>query len=182
MAIALAVGLDATGRIERLSDSLSSTLDAAAATARSSATALTSLQDGVKQGSAGAANAGKLAEQASTTSGELGAAMSLSLLGAQPLLPLAGQFGDLSTQLRSLSSDLRSIDTSGKELGHVQVGVQSLATRLEALTSRTGAEVVPAGTLRLAFLGLLLWLAIPAVGALALGVTLLRLGRAPPSA
>lgn len=140
----------------------------------------------MKQGSAGAANAGKLTEQASTTSGELGAAMSLSLLGAQPLLPLAGQFGDLSTQLRSLSSDLRSIgtalDTSGKDLGHVQVDVQSLATRLEALTSRTGAEVVPAGTLRLAFLGLLLWLAIPAVGALALGVTLLRLGRAPPSA
>lgn len=31
MAIALAVGLDATGRVERLSDSLSSALDAAAA-------------------------------------------------------------------------------------------------------------------------------------------------------
>ena len=186
LAIALAVGLEATGRIERLTSSLSATLTSSATTARSSATALTSLRDGVKQGSASAADAGRLAEQASTTSRELGAAMSVSLLGAQPLLPLAGQFGDLSAQLHSLSGNLRSmgtaLETSGANLADVQVEVQGLATRLEALTGHSGVAIVPTGMLRLALGGLLLWLAIPAFGALALGVTLLRLGRSAPAA
>ena len=96
-------------------------------------------------------------------------------------LTVYGVVGVLSSQLHSLSGNLRSmgaaLETSGTNLAEVQVEVQGLATRLEALTGDSGIGLVPAGMLRLALGGLLLGLAIPALGALALGVTLLRLGR-----
>lgn len=182
--ITLLVGGAALGRLERLSGSLGSTLTAASTTARSSATALGNLRGGVSKSSAAAGDAGRLVDQASTTSSQLAAAMSLSIFGTQPLLPMAASFSDLSTQLQSLSGDLRSIgsalDTSGSDLDRLKADMDRLTARLEALSGTGGTtSIVAAGGLRLAFLALLVWLAIPAVGSLLLGLALIGFIRRP---
>ncbi len=182
LTVAFLVGGSAVDRIERLSVTLDGTLRAAAGTARSSVSALDNLDVGVGQGSSAAADAGRLADQAAVTSAQLSAAMGLSILGAQPLLPMAASFNDLTTQLRSLSGDLRSIgsalETSGRDLDGVRANMGELATRLEGLnTGGSSATIAPGSTLRLAFLGLLLWLAVPAVGALLIGIALLSVVR-----
>jgi hypothetical protein len=182
--IALLVGSAALGRVERLTGSLSSTLAAATTTSRSSVTALGNLGTGVTQSSTAAGDAGGIVDQASTTSAQLAAAMGLSIFGTQPLLPMAESFNQLSTQLQSLSGDLRSIgsalDTSGSDLDRLETEMERLTARLEALSGTNGtASVIAGGGLRLAFLALLLWLAIPAVGALLVGLALLGFLRRP---
>lgn len=182
--VTLLVGGGALARVERLSGSLDSTLSAAAATARSSATALDNLRDGVGRSSTATADAGQLVDQASLTSAQLAAAMNVRILGSQPLAPMAASFTDLSTQLDSLSDDLRSIgsslDTSTADLDRLRTDVTALASRLEALAGPGGtAATVSGGALRLAFVALLIWLAIPAVGALFVGLALLGFIRRP---
>jgi hypothetical protein len=180
----LAAG-SAVDRIERLSGSLSGTLDAAASTARSSTTALSDLQTGVRQGATGARDAGDLAGQASTTSAQLATAMGISIFGSQPFLPMATSFQQLAAQLDSLSTNLETIgtalDTSGRDLDDVEAQMGSLATRLEAVTLPGGAAgIVGAGGLRLTVLALLVWLAIPAIGSLLVGLALLAAIRRIP--
>lgn len=179
IAVTLLVGGAALGRVERLTGSLNGTLTAAATTARSSVKALGNLQEGVATSSTAAHDASGLVDQASATSAQLGAAMTLSILGAQPLLPMAASFNDLSTQLHGLSGDLRSIgsalDTSASDLEGLQLDMERLTTRLESLDTSSG--IVTGGNLRLALLALLTWLAIPALGSLLLGIALLAFVR-----
>jgi hypothetical protein len=173
--LAAGSGID---RVERLTANLSGTLDLAATSARSSATALTDLESGIQQGASGARDASRLADQASVTSQQLAAAMSLSIFGTQPLLPMATSFQQLGTQLDSLSTNLDGIgtalDTSGRDLDDVQTQVSLLATKLESITGGNGAAaIIGGGGLRLTFMALLLWLAIPALGSLLVGIALL---------
>jgi hypothetical protein len=182
--IALLVGGAALGRVERLTSSLSGTLAAAVTTSRTSVTALGNLRDGVTRSSTAASDAGGLVDQASTTSSQLAAAMTISILGAQPLLPMATSFNDLSTQLQSLSGDLREIgtalDTSGSDLDRLEADMRQMTTRLEALSGTNGtASIISGGGLRLALLALLIWLAVPAIGALVVGLALLGFLRRP---
>jgi hypothetical protein len=182
--VALFVGGAALQRVERLTSSLSGTLTAAATTSRTSVTALGNLRAGVTRSSTAAGDAGTLVDQASTTSSQLAAAMTISILGTQPLLPMATSFNDLSTQLQSLSGDLRQIgaalDTSGSDLDRLEADMRQLTTRLDALDGGNGtASVISGGGLRLAFVALLIWLAIPAVGALLVGLALLGFLRRP---
>ncbi len=182
--VSLVVGSAGLGRAEQLTGSLSSTLTAAATTARSSVTALDNLRGGVTQSSTAADDAGKLVDQASSTSAQLAAAMSLSIFGTQPLLPMAANFNELSTQLQSLSGDLDSIstalDTSGSDLDRLHDDMQRLTVRLEGLSgSRGTAAIIAGGGLRLAFLALLAWLSVPALGSLLLGAALLFFVRRP---
>jgi hypothetical protein len=178
LAVTFVAGGAGVDRVERLTASLSGTLDVAANAARTSATAMTNLEAGVAQGVSGARDASQLADQASATSAQLAAAMRISLFGTQPLLPLAASFEQLSGQLDSLSTNLDNIggalDTSGTDLGSVQRQMDRLATRLEEIVVPNGAvAMIGAGGLRLTFMALLLWLAIPAVGALVVGLALL---------
>ncbi len=173
--LAAGSGLD---RVERLTTSLSGTVDVAARTARSSATALTDLKTGVGQGAAGARDASQLAQQASTTSAQLATAMGISIFGTQPFLPMATSFQQLGAQLENLSTNLETIgtalDTSGRDLDDVQAQMSQLATRLEAVTLPGGAVgIVGAGGLRLTVVALLIWLSIPAIGSLLVGLALL---------
>ncbi len=182
--VALLVGGAAFDRVERLSGSLDGTLSAAASTARTSTSALGNLHGGVTQSSTAADDAGRLVDQAAATSAQLSAAMSASILGAQPLLPMASSFNDLSTQLRSLSGDLRSIgsalDTSGSDLSRLEADMRQLTARLDTLTGPNGsASVISDGGLRLALLALLSLMAIPAIGALLVGLALLGFLRRP---
>ena len=187
--VALVVGGSALGRVERLTGSLSSTLSAAATSARSSATALRNLRAGVTQSSTAADDAGALVDEASTTSSQLAAAMSLSIFGTQPLLPMAASFNQLSTQLQSLSGDLDAIgsalDTSGSDLDRLEGDIDRLATRLEGLNGSQGgaqgsAVIVKSGELWFALVALLVWLSIPALGSLLLGLALVFLVRSRP--
>jgi hypothetical protein len=182
--VSLVIGGSALGRAERLTGSLSSTLTAAATTARSSTTALGNLRGGVAQSSTAADDAGSLVDQASNTSSQLAAAMSLSIFGTQPLLPMAANFNELSTQLQSLSTDLDSIssalDTSGTDLDRLRGDMERLTVRLEELTGSGGAAaIIAGGGLRLAFLALLARLSVPALGSLLLGAALLFFVRRP---
>lgn len=182
--VTLLVGGSALARVERLSGSLDSTLAAAASTARSSAATLDNLRDGVGRSSTATADAGHLADQASLTSSQLATAMNVRILGSQPLAGMAGSFSDLSTQLDSLSGDLRAIgtalDTSTADLDRLRADVGALASRLEGLAGPSGAAAtISGGALRLAFVALLIWLAIPALGALLVGLALLGFIRRP---
>jgi hypothetical protein len=182
--LAAGSGID---RVERLTANLSGTLDLAATSARSSATALSNLESGVQQGVSGARDASRLADQASVTSQQLAAAMSVSIFGTQPLLPMATSFQQLAGQLDSLSTNLDGIgtalNTSGRDLGDVQTQVSLLASRLESITGPSGAvSVIGGGGLRLTFMALLVWLAIPALGSLLVGIALLTaVRRVPPT-
>jgi hypothetical protein len=186
LALTFVVAGSSIDRLERLNGSLAGTLDLAATTARSSARALDDLGDGIAQGVDGARDASRLADQASTTSAQLATAMGLSIFGTRPLLPMATSFQQLSDQLASLSTNLDSIgsalDTSGQDLDEVRSQMTLLATRLASLAGPTGSTgIIGTGGLRLAFTALLLLLAIPAVGALLVGLTLLMaVRRVPP--
>lgn len=187
LALTFVVAGSSVDRLERLNGSLAGTLDLAATTARSSARALDDLGDGIAQGVDGARDASRLADQASTTSAQLAAAMGLSIFGTQPLLPMATSFQQLSDQLANLSTNLDSIgsalDTSGQDLGEVRSQMSLLATRLAKIAGPTGsAGIIGSGGLRLAFTALLLLLAIPAVGSLLVGLALLAaVHRVPPA-
>ena len=183
--VLLTVGLLGNGPVgtaENLLASLDVTLEAAADTARSSSTALLSVDAGLAEARDGTADAATLVGDASVTSDQLANAMGLSILGAQPLIGLADDFRSIAAQLSSLSTSLSTVgdalQSSSSDLGAVRADVDRLASEIELTRERAGPGVgFGAGSLRLAYLALLAWLVLPALGALAVGIALLRVER-----
>jgi hypothetical protein len=172
-----AVGLDAAARIERLAAEADGTLAAASRATGAAAEAFTNVDTSLGEAETSAVAAAGLSRDAAGTLRSLAIAMELSLFGAQPLLPLAADFAASAEQAQALAGTLGSVAGS---LGDTRTDVVRVGTELEALgaeldslrgSSDTGGEAPP---LRL-FLGLLIaWLALPALGALATGLALLR--------
>lgn len=170
------------GEAERLFSSLDATLDAAGDTARSTSTAMLSVQAGLDEAREGTANAGLLLADAAATSGRLADAMGLSIFGTQPLIGLADDFDAIATQLTSIGDSLTrvgsALETSGSDLAAVRDDVDRLAVEIERVHARAGADAASSwGTLRLVALALLAWLVLPALAALAAGGWLLRAER-----
>lgn len=191
LVLALFVGTGPVATAEDLLASLDGTLEAAADTARSSSTALLSVDAGMHEASSGTRDASVLVGDAATTSGRLADAMGLSILGTQPLVGLADDFRSIATQLSELGASLATVgdalETSTSDLAAVRVDVDRLATQVELARDRSGPGTgFGAGSLRVAYLALLAWLALPAIGALAIGIALFRAGRgvriSPPAA
>ena len=112
---------------------------------------------------------------------------SFDVLGARPFAGVASQFTDVATQSRTLSTDLTAtadaLATNVADTGAVAVGLRALSDRLRRLEASTGASPsgaagggssLPIGAARLVLLGLLAWLAIPAIVSTWLGWRLAR--------
>lgn len=175
------VGLDAANRFERLAGdadtALTSAADATDAAAESFANIDTSLGDARTSADAAAT----LAREASGTLTALATAMSLSILGAQPLLPLAAEFTTSAEQATELAETLARV---GASLGDTRADVARIGPQLGRLSDQLdnlgsgagrGAGTPP---LRLFVLVLLAWLLMQAVGSLFGGLALIR-SRAP---
>ncbi|HEY8238006.1 MAG TPA: hypothetical protein VIF63_01110 [Candidatus Limnocylindrales bacterium] len=118
----------------------------------------------------------------------LAALSSFEVLGARPFGTLAGQFAAVGSEARLVSTDLATAaDTMGTNVSDSQAvasDLRALATRLQTLRAglgvssgtdtSSGTGSLQIDTARLVLLGLLAWLAVPALVSLWFGARLLR--------
>ena len=177
-----AIGLEVTARIERLTATADGTLAAAARSTDVAAAAFANVDGSLSESQASADAAAALARDASGTLASLARAMGLSVFGAQPLLPLAGEFETSAEQAAALAETLDQVAVS---LGDSRIDVAAIGTELAGLSAELGAlrdanaTTGPSPPLRIFVLLLLAWLLVPAAGGLLMGLALLRFGRAP---
>jgi len=171
------VGLDAAERFERLSTDADAAIASAAAATDAAAESFTNIDASLDESRASADAAAALARDASGTLGSLATAMSLSVFGAQPLLPLAAEFTTSAEQASALADTL---DRVGASLGDTRTDVARIGPQLEQLSlqlERLGAGSEPGAAtppLRIFVLVLLAWLLMQAVGSLMGGLALIR--------
>lgn len=176
------VGVDLAARAERLTTSADDTLAAAARSTDAAAEAFANVDGSLSEAESSAAAAAELAREASGTLASLAQAMTLSVFGAQPLLPLAAEFESSSAQASELADTLARV---GGSLGGTRIDVEDIGAELDQLGTELHAlrdAGDPGGAtppLRPLVLLLLAWLLVPAVGGLLGGIALLRLARAP---
>ena len=176
---AVAFGLPMVGRVQRIADSASGSIEAAARSAQAASDALAGFDDSLTQAQGSAADAATHSRDAARTLDGLSRAMSVSILGTQPLIGLADDFAASADQLVRLGDSLERI---GQAMGTSQGDVNAVATELQGLTDQltelagsTDAEL--AGTdppLTWLFAGFLAWQAVQVVAAGLAGLLLLR--------
>jgi hypothetical protein len=178
LVIVVAVGLDAAARAERLAGSADRALAAAADAAEAAADAVGGADESLERGAASASNAAVLSRDASTSLSSLGAAMELSIFGAQPLLPLADDFADTAGQASALADELEGVGGSlmatRSDIGSVGDRLHDLARELDTLRGAGEPDDAGMPPLRLLVGLLATWLGIPALAAVVAGVWLLR--------
>ena len=172
------VGLDIGSRVERLAGDADGTLAAAARATEATADAFVDVDTSLDEAETSATSAAALAREAAGTLRSLAFAMELSILGAQPLLPMAADFVASADQAEDLADTLTSVGSSlgdtRADTARIGAELQTLGTRLEDLRGSSGAADGDPPPLRL-FIGLLLaWLAVPALASLVTGLALLR--------
>lgn len=140
--------------------------------AAAAATAFTGFDSSLDQARTSAANAGTLARDASGTVDGLAEAMAISILGAQPLLPLQDRFRQSADQLRQLGGEMDQIGSALKvNRGDIkQVSDQLSALSEELAPSQASGGISPS----LVLYGFLAWIALLAASSLTGGVLLLR--------
>jgi hypothetical protein len=173
------VGLDTASRIERLATEADGALSAAARATEAAADSFTNIDASLADAGESAAAAAVLARDASGTLRALAVAMELSILGAQPLLPLAVEFATSADQASQLVTTLGSV---GSSLGETRTDVAQIGVELGVLSRELASLQVSSGAgaappLRLFVALLLAWIAIPAVGSLIAGTALVRTRR-----
>jgi hypothetical protein len=150
---------------ERVSEKARSAASAAAA-------AFEGFDTSLDQARTSAASAGALAREASGTVDGLAAAMALSVLGAQPLLPLQDQFRQSADQLRRLGDDLDQIASALQvnrgEVGQVSDELRALSDELAPTDAGGG---IPPSLVIYAFLT---WIALLSATSMLGGVLLVR--------
>ena len=171
------VGLDAADRFERLATDANEAITSAAAATDAAADSFANVDASLAESRSSADAAAALARDASGTLAALASAMSLSILGAQPLLPLAAEFTTSAQQATELAETLDSV---GSSLGDTRADVAQIAPQLERLSDELdalgGGSERGAGTppLRVFVIVLLAWLLMQAVGSLLGGLVLVR--------
>ena len=178
------VGLDVAARVERLASAAGGTLDAAARSTEAAADAFANVDASLAESQVSAEGAADLALEASGTLDSLARAMELSVFGAQPLLPLAGEFAASADQAAALAETLArvaaSLDETRSDVSGIGLQLDRLGAELAVLQESTGSG--GAGPPVRPFVILLLaWLLVPAVGGVIGGLAVLRLSR-PPAA
>ena len=171
------IGFDLAGRVEGLSGTATATLTAASRATDATADAFVDVDASLEEARASSESAAMLAREASGTLRSLAAAMDLSIFGAQPLAPLAGEFEASADQAAELADTL---DRVGSSLGDTRADVARIGPELTALSEELTAlgdqpeSVSAAVPLRLFVVLLLVWLVMQAGGSLFAGVVLLR--------
>lgn len=177
------IGLELAARVERLATTADGTLAAAVRSTDAAGDAFTNVDGSLSEAETSAAAAGALARDASGTLASLARAMELSVFGAQPLLPLAGEFDASAEQASALGETL---DRVGGSLGATRTDVTSIGSELDELSVQLAGLRDANGSggtaplLRPFVILLLSWLLVPAVGGLLAGLALLRRPRTSP--
>jgi len=176
------VGLDAADRFERLATDANVAITSAAAATDAAADSFANIDASLAESRTSADAAAALAREASGTLTALASAMSLSFFGAQPLLPLAGEFTTSAEQAAELAETL---DGVGSSLGDTRAGVARIAPQLERLSEELDAlgagseRATGTPPLRVFVVVLLAWLLMQAAGSLLGGLMLMRPRVAP---
>lgn len=159
-------------------------------------TTIDAMADGVRRMDTSLADARVATDRSSTIARgvassmfQLRDAMSIQVFGAQPLIGLASGFHQAGAQLELLAIDLVTIggalDANRADTVTTASNLDTLAQSVHSLTEavRTGPGVeIAESTLdayRLAIFGVAGWLLLLALGCIAAGVYMLRLGRRP---
>lgn len=181
LVVTAVVGLGMAARLELLMADADETLAAASRSVDAAAASFTGIDSSLTEAEASAEDAAGLARRASGTLDALGAAMQLSIFGAQPLLPLAGEFSasaDLASELAGrLDAVGSSLADTRDDVGDIGTELDVLGRELAQLGDSTASDSAP--PLRVLGALLLLWLALPAVAALVSGGILLATSRRP---
>lgn len=180
---ALAIGGPLLGRLDRLAGTAVGSMDAAAKAADAAADAFTGFDSSLAQARRSTDEAALLSREASGTLQSLSDAMGLSILGAQPLLPLADEFATSARQLQAMGANLEGIGealtTNRGDIDRVGGELRTLANELQLLRGRVAIEQGGARPpLSWLFYGFVAWQTLP-IGAAAVGglVALRRAGR-----
>jgi hypothetical protein len=176
-------GLDAAGQLERLAAATDTTLEAAARSTAAAADSFDSIDASLVNAESSVAQAATLSADAGATLDALSVAMNLSVFGAQPLQPLAGEFAEAADQAEELAATLATTASSVTDVradsAAIGVELEGLAGELEALRGSVPANPIPIrGLVAL----LIAYLTLPAVAALVAGSLLLRAERAAQAA
>lgn len=170
-------GLEMADRIENLALRADSTLAAAQRATEATAESFTGVDESLGEGEASADAAAVLAREASATLQSLSVAMNISILGTQPLRPLAADFADSAEQASALADTLdgmgASLSDTRADMVAIGSQIEALATELEALRDASSTEGT-APPVRLFVTIVLVWLGLQALGALIAGLALLR--------
>lgn len=178
-----AVGDAATGfeqqraKVVEMLGPASAALERAASSASNAGTSLAETR-------AAAAQAATMMTRLSESFDSLAALGSFDILGARPFAGLSGQFGQVATESRSLSADLAraaaAMDTNISDSAAVAADLRTLGDQLAELNTSLGANqdgtvpstadaTLPVDLARIVLIGLLLWLAVPAVASIWIG-------------
>jgi hypothetical protein len=173
------VGGPMVGRVDRLATSATQSMGEAARAADAAADAFTGFDASLAQARESTDQAARLSRDASATLQALSQAMSLSVLGSQPLLPLADDFGTSAEQMRAMGDNLDGIgsalSTNRGQIAAVGHELRLLADRLAELRGGVAAEQAGRGLpLSWLFYGFLAWQLLPIGAAAVVGPMLLR--------
>jgi hypothetical protein len=167
------VGGPVVARLDRLATSASGSMDAAARAADAAADAFTGFDASLAEARRSTEEAATLSRDASGTLRSLSDAMSISVLGSQPLLPLAADFATSADQLRQMGDNLEGIGTAltsnQDQVAEVGIGLRLFADQLGDLRGGVAGEMAGASPpLSWLFYGFLAWQLLP-IGAAAVG-------------
>ena len=184
-----AVDTAASG-FERQRAELVAMIDPAATAMSNAATSASNAGSSLTKASDASRRAAELTTRLATSFEGMAALGSFDVFGTRPFAGVASQFADVAAQSRNLSTDLTTtadaLSTNVADSTAVAAGLRDLADRLHQLGASTGASgsgvnvsadagsSLPIGAARLVLLGLLAWLAIPALVSTWLGWRLAR--------
>lgn len=178
------IGDAATG-LERQRTDLVRMLEPAATSIRDAATSATHAGTSLTASAKAAQDGASLTTQLATSMEQLNSLSNLDILGQRPFAGIGSSFGELAARSRTLSASLTTTaDALGADIADTAaVGrdLNRLADQLDQLRSSAGATGPSAAStgfawLPILLLALLLWLAVPAVASLWIGLRLLRRG------
>jgi hypothetical protein len=183
---AVATLVDASTQVATQRDDLVATLRATSQTVTDAATGVGGVGASLTAAKTSSEDATRLAGSLGTTLRGLSSAMQVQIFGTRPLAGLSSGFDSAATQSEALATDLGAVSAAlganGKDLETTRRDLVTLGERVDGLVEsleatpldQAAAGGVPPWLIELAFVGLLVWLALPAAAALAIGIGLLR--------
>ncbi len=181
---------DAVTGFERQRDELVAMLGPASDALEGAASSASNASNSLTETAAAARNASQLTSRLAESFESLASLGTFTILGARPFAQVADQFAAVGVESRELSGDLSlaadSMSTNIADSQAVAADLLALSEqldRLEASVEGTGSPAaadpgLPLALARLVLLGLLLWLAVPALVSIWIGGRLLGSARA----
>lgn len=192
IAVALLVTVGAFARLDSLSDSVEGPLRSTSRTVGDASGAFGRFAVSLAEAQRSSDDAARLAGEAATTLEGLAGSIDITIFGSRPFGEAAEGFREVSEQLTALGTDLDAVSRSlgsnivdvqraGANLRNLRGEIDGLLAAFDRVNADQPSSTGGVRAASLALYALLLWLAIPAIASLILGVVVLRFGisRAP---